>query len=150
MLEHRFLSKIKKVSSGCWEWQSTLQQQGYGHFWFEGRQMMAHRMAYQLFRGEIPRGILVCHTCDNPRCVNPEHLFLGTSKDKAIDRNQKFRNWGRRKLSDEAVREILELIKEGNLVQREIAAKFGVNQDCISRIKQGRRYYLKSPTLNNL
>lgn len=150
MLENRFLSKVKVVESGCREWQSTLHRDGYGKFWFEGKQVPAHRMAYQLFRGEIPEGMLVCHTCDNKKCVNPEHLFLGTHSDNVRDMVKKFRHWGRRKLTEVEVVEIRRLIQEGGLSQAEIGNMFGVSQITISRLKLGQRHFLSSPTLINL
>lgn len=79
---HRFLDKVDKYESGCWIWQAnTLTQTGYGTFWFEGRNVMAHRFAYECFVGPIPKGCQVDHLCRVRNCVNPEHLEAVTPKE---------------------------------------------------------------------
>ena len=103
---------------------------------------MAHRMAYELFVGPIPTSMLVCHHCDNKKCVNPEHLFLGTYSDNFQDMVRKGRHWGRRKLSDENVKEILALGQMG-WSQQKLGDTFGVSQITISRILRGERKYLE-------
>lgn len=80
----RFWSKVDK-SSECWEWQAEKNQHGYGGFYFLGKKQKAHRVSWQLTYGDIPDGQLVLHTCDNPSCVNPLHLWLGTQDDNMKD-----------------------------------------------------------------
>lgn len=87
----RFWKKVKK-SEGCWEWLAVVSSRGYGTFSLNYKSVSAHRYSYQLHFGEIPDGLLVCHTCDNPRCVNPDHLFLGTSLDNNHDMIKKGRS----------------------------------------------------------
>ena len=87
----RFKTKYKIVESGCWEWQAGRVQAGYGVFYFHGKSKYAHRMSYEFFIGEIPDELLVCHTCDNPSCVNPFHIFLGTDKTNVADSMNKLR-----------------------------------------------------------
>ncbi len=88
----RFFSKIKtNTETGCREWQAARQDRGYGFFGLGGSNFGAHRIAYFLATDTDPEDLCVLHKCDNPRCVNPEHLFLGTHLDNARDRNQKGR-----------------------------------------------------------
>lgn len=91
--EARFWSKVNKAEDGCWLWQGTLLRQGYGCFKISGQMFKAHRLAYQYTSGPIPEGLLICHKCDNPRCVHPDHLFLGTHKDNMADMSAKGRGY---------------------------------------------------------
>lgn len=82
----RFLCSVEVQSNGCWLWRGSPEKRGYGRFYMNGNHnVRAHRAAYVLFRGEIPAGMLVCHSCDNPGCVNPAHLWLGTGSDNMRD-----------------------------------------------------------------
>jgi len=92
----RFESKFKKTD-GCWEWEGCKSKSGYGQFGVRGDNSYfvsryTHRVSWELYRGEIPKGLCVLHRCDNPSCVNPEHLFLGTHKDNTQDMVEKGRH----------------------------------------------------------
>ena len=96
MFKTRFLAKIDKQENGCWEWTASCSCDGYGHSWYEGKSILAHRFSYMIHHPltidlrEYPK-ICVCHRCDNPKCVNPAHLFLGTHTDNMIDKENKKR-----------------------------------------------------------
>jgi hypothetical protein len=115
----------------------------YGRFKFRGVEYHAHRVSWELANGPIPEGLLVCHRCDNPPCVNPAHLFLGTQADNLADRDAKGRAVYRRgskngaaKLTEESVRHIRRRLKEGEL-QKTLAAEYGVSQSLIAQIRKG-------------
>lgn len=91
-----FLVRRVAVVNGCWEWQGVMHHSGYGCLRQNGKFAQAHRVSYAAFKGE-PGDLLLCHTCDNPRCINPGHLFLGTHADNMADMKAKGR--GRNALS---------------------------------------------------
>ncbi len=82
----RFWEHVKiNTKSGCWEWSGARQDFGYGIFWEDGKSISSHRYSWKLFVGNIPENMFICHHCDNPSCVNPDHLFFGTQKDNMRD-----------------------------------------------------------------
>jgi len=87
-----FWSKVNKdAGNGCWEWLAHYRSFGYGGFQVKRKPVLAHRLAWVMQNGNIPKTLLVLHKCDNRRYVNPDHLFLGSHKDNAVDRNNKGR-----------------------------------------------------------
>ena len=129
----RFLEKVKQMEGGCHEWQSVLHRDGYGKFYYEGKQAQAHRVAYELFVGDS-QGKWVLHKCDNRKCVNPEHLFLGNSQDNVADMDQKGRRGSRAKMTKAQAEEIKALL-DMRFSQQEVAERFGIDQTTVSRIK---------------
>lgn len=126
-----FREKVKPVPSGCHEWQALLlEPSGYGQFWDGERMVLAHKWAYLRFVGHVPDGLCVLHSCDNRRCVNPEHLFLGTNQDNTDDAVKKGRIV--RKLTPEKKKYMIELLTQGWL-QREVAAELQVHPSLVSR-----------------
>lgn len=90
--EERFHESYLR-GEGCWLWMKALNGDGYGHFYTGSKIDKAHRASWRFHRGDIPSGMSVLHSCDNPRCVNPDHLFLGSQRDNVIDMAQKKRHW---------------------------------------------------------
>jgi hypothetical protein len=123
-------------ATGCWNWTGPLKPDGYGRITIAGAADTVHRAAYRTWCGPIPDGMSVCHRCDNRRCMNPLHLFLGTNAENTADRDQKGRqargeSSGRAKLTDDDVRSI----RMASGTYRSIAARFGVGESTVSRIR---------------
>ena len=91
----RFWPKVRKADGdGCWEWQASRMPKGYGRLGISGVMVLAHRVSYELNIGPIQAGLFVLHKCDNPSCVRPDHLFLGTQADNVHDAKAKGRKFG--------------------------------------------------------
>lgn len=137
----RFWEKVDKSKGDdkCWIWIAGLDSRGYGQFWLDGIDRKAHRISYILKNGDIPDDLIVCHHCDNPSCVNPNHLFLGTHQDNATDRDQKGRGAsgecsGMSKLTWEQVREIRKRYIPRIVSQPKLAKEYGVTHTLIGYI----------------
>lgn len=160
----RFYSHIDRKSIvRCWLWQLGVDKDGYGKTSVRGKTIRTHRLAYLLFYGVDPLELLVCHTCDNPTCCNPYHLFLGTEQINTLDAKAKGRlntaageRHGTRtrpdrvakgegkplsaKLTAEQVIEIRHLYSRGDKTQQQIADLFHVSREAISRIILGKNW----------
>ena len=154
-MEARFLNKVKKCENGCWEWTAGKDKDGYGKY----RKGRAHRFAYELWKGPIPDGLYILHSCDNPPCVNPEHLEIGTNQDNVNDRQHKNRqakgdNHGRytrpettargekqggSKLTADCVREI-KILREFGFSLKELGKMYSVHCTNISVILRGKSW----------
>lgn len=137
--KEKFWKKVNKIDT-CWLWTGRTGLNGrYGDFQTKWcKESSSHRISWYLHYGEIPKGLFVCHHCDNPLCVNPEHLFLGTPKDNTMDMIHKWRHQygekhGNAKLTDDIVREIREL-KDTGLIQEEIASIYGVDRSTVGLV----------------
>lgn len=132
----RFLSKFDTgPAEACWPWRRSAND-AHCQFWVHGRSVGAHRMAYEYYVGSIPDGMWVLHHCDNPPCMNPAHLFLGTAADNSRDMVEKGRQcFGERnahaRLSDDDVRDVLISQKSS----RSIAREYGVSKATIQRVR---------------
>ncbi len=145
----RFEAKIFKSDNECWEWSGHKCITGYGQFSLIGKPVSSHRASWLLYKGKIPDGICVLHKCDNRKCVNPDHLFLGTNLDNILDSMNKNRRKGiprnrpkgiffkqsqeakerRRKLKSPTRKTIKEIYLRGGISMKKLANKFNVT-DC--------------------
>lgn len=139
--ERLFANVAKSRPNGCWYWTGCKTAAGYGRFSFHNSEVYAHRTSYEIHKGPIPSGLSVCHECDNPACVNPNHLFLGSQADNMHDmigkgraklRPQLGEEHGEAKLTEAQVMQI----REDTRNQRTIAADYGISQTNVSDIKR--------------
>lgn len=129
-LQERFEEKIERIPEcGCWIWIGATTNRGYGTIDVNGKSRAAHRISYLLHNGSLPSELDICHRCDTPSCVNPYHLFSGTTKDNMDDAVNKKRSI--RKLSEIQILKI----RNDNRVQYIIAKENGVSSTTISEIK---------------
>lgn len=140
-LENRFWARILK-KDGCWEWSGHKCPRGYGRLTQGGgskKIVLAHRLSYEIHSGQIPKGLFVCHRCDNPQCCNPSHLFLGTASDNNKDAKSKGRSRGVRGESQpksKLTRDDVAEIRASGLTQDRLAKTYGVSQSAISLAKR--------------
>ena len=157
-MDDKFLQNIVIDESGCWIWQGAKNKSGYGTMTVEKKTVFAHRYSYQYHIGEIPEKLFVCHKCDNPSCINPEHLFLGDnyinildasiknrlatgSKNGAHTHKEKVRKGsmiGTAKLTENQVLEIRSMYKI--IPQKQLAKNYGVSRGTIQNIHEGRNW----------
>lgn len=141
--QERLAGKWKyNPDNGCWEWRRNFNDAGYGMLWSSGeRNERAHRFSWMAYKGSIPEGLSILHRCDNRRCVNPDHLFLGTRADNVRDCAAKGRmpNGEKHhgaKLSHVDVQEIRAALKSGSRPSA-LARRYQIHPSVISRIKTG-------------
>lgn len=158
-----FRTKYQVDPSGCWLWLRSVRD-GYGRTQYRGKKLAAHRRSWELHRGPIPPKLFVCHKCDVPLCVNPEHLFLGTHDDNMADMVAKARTTKKRgpkkpkpppaigelhpraKLTWLRVREIRKAFAESSAGIRPLARAYGVSPLQIRRIVRGDRWREPGPS----
>jgi hypothetical protein len=121
----------------CWTWSASLHPEGYGRFALDGKTQKAHRVSYEIYKGSIPDGLCVCHTCDNPACVNPNHLFLGTVAQNNADKAEKGR--AAKKLNAGLVKDIKDALSNGASLNS-LAKLFQVSRAMIIKIKYNRSW----------
>lgn len=147
----RFWKKVNKGDTDdCWNWKARKNEGGYGNVFLEGKCRLAHRIAFCISYGAFDNSLKVCHTCDNPSCCNPAHLWLGTDEENVADRDAKGRlvngrkykgeNHINAKLTDKQASEIRALYAFGEWLHRELAEMYGVSRGTIQRIVTGARW----------
>lgn len=151
--------KVRVEPTGCWIFAGYISHLGYGQLYAEGRLELAHRWAWKLTHGDIPDGLFVCHRCDNKPCINPEHLFLGTTQDNTADKVAKGRcartfgeQNGYAKLTERAVAEIRQRFARKSMPShqkmrsnaKELAVEYGVCASHIRQIANGRAWMERS------
>ena len=145
----RFWNKVTPLDKDhCWAWQGKRTEGGYGHIRYmlpsgNWSHVVAHRVSWELHNGQIPAGMLVLHRCDNPPCINPNHLFLGTHTDNARDREAKNRGGAlagdKHPFSKLTSRDVLE-IRSSTKPLRYFAEKFGVSIPTVCDVRKGRTW----------
>lgn len=133
------LSKRIVTDRGCWEYKGSRHERGYGIIWMDGQKWRAHRLAFKLWKGEIPEGLEVLHSCDNPPCFNPAHLSAGThlqNMREMVERGR-VRVMGR-KLTPDQVKAIRAM--DGTMSRRKIARLFNMEHSSINSICNGKSY----------
>lgn len=148
--EERFWLRVRKTR-GCWRWLGTSVGTGYGAIHVNGKNILTHRYSWELANGPVPKGLYVLHKCDNPSCVRPNHLFLGTYKDNFEDMRRKGRWYnhfahavyahkgeenGCAKLTEQAVKEIRKLRATGEWSLNELAREFKVSKRLVLFVVQ--------------
>ena len=144
----RFWPKVdKREPNQCWEWLAGTNHDGYGKFRYNGKDGSAHRVSWILANGDIPKGLSVLHECDNPPCVNPYHLFLGTNQDNMDDKvskNRVHRPTGRvnkmSKLTEDQVREIRKRYANEDITHEALAKEYNMSRSGISPVIRGENW----------
>lgn len=137
-----FWKKVDRSGSGCWPWVEAVDRHGYGRFRLGNKRTGAHRMAWMLSKGDIPDGMMVCHACDNRRCCNPAHLWIGTHDANMADRDAKSRcatldDHGRAKVSKQLAQEARALYATGKFSQKALGRMFGIKTSAMGSLLRG-------------
>lgn len=142
LLKYTLFNRARLAENGCWEWVGYYGSGGYGMMSKDGKNQRAHRISYEAHKGPIPKGNVVRHTCDNPACINPDHLILGTQKDNVADREAR----GRRVVNGERIgtsklsaKDVLE-IRSSEESLEVLANRYGIDRSNVWAIRTGKSW----------
>jgi hypothetical protein len=139
-LTKRFWDKVNQIE-GCWLWTAGVKNNGYGGFRLNNQTINAHRAAWLMVNGEIPKGLLVLHRCDNKLCVNPDHLYLGTHRDNMRDAVERLcMNQGKKNGNSTLTEAIVLKIRKAHGSCRKLANLFGIAPQTVNNIKLRQRW----------
>lgn len=146
-LKRRFWLKVREcLPETCWDWIGEITNVGYGRFTFKQKRTGAHRMAWMITHGNIPDGLCVCHTCDNRKCVNPGHMFLGSNAENMADKVAKKRQETganvRKKTTKITPEQALEIRARGKTGAKPtaLAREYGLSQSFVSEVIAGKKW----------
>ncbi len=134
----KFMSRVARVPGGCWNWTASCATPGYGQFWYRGRLQAAHRFSYEMFSGRSPSGFDVLHSCDNRKCVNPEHLSTGDATENMRQASQRGRIGS--KLPNAVAKDIV----DSSLSYGCLAKIHGVSKTTVWRLKKFPRVWTEN------
>lgn len=132
-LNKRFWSKVEKTES-CWLWKAGLTASGYGSFYFKGENHPASRVTWIMTHGQIPKNKVICHYCDEPKCVRIDHLWLGTCKENSQDMVKKGRNNPITKITDQQRIEIIHRCFDNKEIQKQVALDYNITPQAVRYI----------------
>jgi hypothetical protein len=138
--EDTILNRVcAEPNSGCWIWDGARDGNGYGKVVIGGKHVKATRISWQVFRGPIPSGLYICHTCDNPTCVNPDHLYPGTPAQNSADAARRGRTAsGERNANAKLTRaDVVAIRAARDIPRKDIALKYGVSDVLVGKIQRG-------------
>jgi hypothetical protein len=141
--QERLWSKVARPFNGCWEWPGCKTEFGHGLMGRAYKVERTHRLSWEDVNGPIPEGLVICHKCDNPACIRPDHLFIGTHAINSADMRAKNRGVnppalpGAQNPAAKLTGRQVSAIKRSNGPQRIIASKYGISKSQVGRIKQG-------------
>lgn len=147
--QRRFWGRVAVARIGCWHWTAGQDRSGYGAISYRGKMLKAHRVSWELHRGDVPSGMFVCHSCDTPACVRPDHLFIGTAAANSADMVAKGREShapraigaknGAAKITADVARKVRDLVGSG-LSHRKTGKQLGISASQVANIAHRRHW----------